>query len=166
MKQSKPRAKRSSRIEIVSHRVEIHDWNFDYLFGIDQTKIGHLPYWESRYLEIHGRILSPSLKASVGVIRLSESDELVESKLKSTDAAKPIGYISYRGASYSSSLYMPADAFPLVMQAFAAQKYRYVSMEGEKRGPGEIMVHRFMLLQAISEIAVPESRPRQRLKRV
>ena len=83
-------------------------------------------------------------------IILRPSDRLVESELKSTDTAKPVGYISYRGADYSSTLYMPADTFALVVQAFAAGRFRFVSTEGEKCGSGEIMVHRFLLLQSIS----------------
>ena len=79
------------------------------------------------------------------------NDGLVENQLKSTDVGKPIGYISYRGASYSANLYMPSDAFGLVLQAFTANKYHFISMDGDKSGNGEVMVRTFMLLESMAE---------------
>jgi hypothetical protein len=73
------------------------------------------------------------------------------SRLRSTDVAKPVGYISYRGADYSANLFIPSDAFALVLQAFTANKYRFVSIHGNKSAYGEVMVRSFMLLESMEE---------------
>ena len=136
----------------VKHVIQIESWNFDYLFGVDDRKIvSGLPYWESRRIQVRGKILKPALKASAARISLSSSDGLVSRELKSTESGKPIGYISYRAADYSANLFMPSDAFGLVLQAFAANRYHWISMDGAKSGNGEVMVHTFMLLESIDE---------------
>jgi hypothetical protein len=145
------KTRRRSRAEVVHHVIEIRDWNFDYLFGIDQAKVGHLPYWDSRALIVQGTILQPALKAPEATVRLSPSNALVGRELKSTQEAKPVGYISYRGNDYSAGLFMPSDAFNMVLQMFIADKYRFVIIDGEKCGSGEVNVHLFRFSKTIGD---------------
>jgi hypothetical protein len=81
-REAKPR--RRVRSEIVSHAIQIEHWDFDYLFGIDDHNTGgKLPYWESRRIEMRGRIIRPLLKASAATVGLYASDGLIASVLRS-----------------------------------------------------------------------------------
>ena len=145
---------RSARAPIdgIKHVIKIDDWKFDYFFGVNPQKVVHdLPYWESYCIEVLGQITKPKLKALVGKIRISATDGLVARELKSTGKSHPIGNISYRAADYSAMLFMPSDTFAFVLQAFTANKYRWISMNGRKTGNGQVMVDHFHLSASMSD---------------
>jgi hypothetical protein len=55
-------------------------------------------------------------------------------------------------SGFSSLEYnLPSDAFVLVLQAFAANKYCFISMDGNKSGNGEAVVRTFMLMEWMAE---------------
>jgi hypothetical protein len=43
------------RVERVDHVIEIEDWDWDYMFGIDNTKFRSGPYMDFRHLVISGK---------------------------------------------------------------------------------------------------------------
>ena len=48
------------RIERVQHVIEIQDWRWDYMFGIDDTSFREGPYFDFRHLDIEGKLLRPT----------------------------------------------------------------------------------------------------------
>lgn len=129
----------------IKHLVQIDDWDFDYFFGANDPKVAREPYLESCRIELRGLIARPKLKASIGKIRLHASEGLAERKGESTGEGKPVGYISYRGANYSANLFMPSDTFGLVLMAFTARRYHWISMTGGKTSSGAVQVDYFEL---------------------
>jgi hypothetical protein len=130
----------------VRHIIQIDDWDFDYSFGVNNLKAVRGPYWETCRIEVRGLIARPKLTASIGKIRLNASEGLLERKRESTGEGRPIGYVSYRGADYTGNVFIPSDTFGLVLLAFTAKRYHWISMSGRKTGSGAVDIDDFDLL--------------------
>jgi hypothetical protein len=140
------------RIERVQHVIEIQDWRWDYMFGIDQTSFREGPYFDIRHLNIEGKLLRPtSINAAKAEVTVFPDCRLSESESRSTHQPKAVGVISNRGKNYSANLHIPADVLVPVLQMMIAGKHRYVSMEAEKSYRGEALVRHFWFAETISD---------------
>jgi hypothetical protein len=139
------------RVEMVSHVVEIADWNWNYMFSIDRTSFRTEPYFDCRHLNINGRVLKPdNLRATNATLTCFPMHRLLESE-RSKDQPKCVGVISHRGKDYSANLHMPLDALTPVLQMLMGGRYRYVSMEANKSFRGEALIINYCFAETIDE---------------
>jgi hypothetical protein len=134
------------RIEHVQHVIEFIDWDWDFMFGIDDHpgRFGDGPYMDFRHLNIKGKILRPtSIKAPIGEVTLFPDHRLSESESRRKREPKAVGGISHWGKDYRANLHLPADAFGLVLQMMIAGKYKYVCIEATASSRGEALVRHF-----------------------
>ncbi|CAN7570665.1 hypothetical protein LJR220_005209 [Bradyrhizobium sp. LjRoot220] len=152
-KKKSPASRRGRpRDERVQHVIEIVDWEWDYMFGIDTGRFNNGPYMDYRHLNIEGTILRPtSIKASAGEVTLFPDHRLSDIEGRRKHEPKAVGAISHRGKDYQANLHLPADAFGLVLQMMIAGRYRYVLIEAHKSFRGEALIRHFRFSGTIDE---------------
>jgi hypothetical protein len=145
-KSSPPKKRRKlgrPRVERIDHVIEITNWHWDYMFGIDDTKYRTGPFNDFRHLVINGNLIRPSsIKASAVEVTCFPNVQLSERK-SSDPPPKGVGWISHRGKDYNANLHMPMDVLGLVLQMMVAGRYRYVLIEAEKSFRGEAAIRHY-----------------------
>jgi hypothetical protein len=118
----------------IRHVIRVENWTFDYMFGIDESKFRTGPYYDYRHLELRGAVLRPegTIRAPQAQVTCYPDGGLTETEIKSIKEARPVGYVTRWGKTYSATLHVPADAFPLVLQMLIAARYSFISFESEK----------------------------------
>jgi hypothetical protein len=127
------------------HVLRIHRWNFDYAFGINTLKGEQDLYSDFRNLVLQVSLIRPKgIKATEGHVVCSPDKNFAAGSptrqrrfgdnlgKSSSTGPRPVGHVSYRGKDYQANLFMPPDAFSLVLMMLSAGKYRFVSFDAEK----------------------------------
>jgi hypothetical protein len=140
------------RIERVQHVIEIEDWRWEYMFGLDETSFREGPYFDYRHLEIKGKLLRPtSINAATAEVTCFPNYRLSESGDRSKHQPKNVGAISHRGKEYSANLHIPADVLGPLLQMMIAGKYRFIVIEAEKSFRGEALIRNFRFSVTVTD---------------
>jgi hypothetical protein len=143
----------------VDHVLRIQRWNFDYAFGINTLKGEHDLYSDFRHLVLQIRLVRPKgIKATEGsVVCFPDENFAAGSPTRQANVGKssstgprPVGHVSYRGKDYQAHLFMPPDAFPLVLMMLGAAKYRFVIFEAAA-GSRDAPISRFHFSETIED---------------
>ena len=121
----RPASPSPRRVE--KHVIQVENWSFDYMFGIDETSFRTGPYYDFRHLELFGPIIQPAgITAKKGCVTSFPEQDLVGSSLRGgrkfgerlgaslPEKPRPIGYVSYQGEDYSANLHFPSDILPAI----------------------------------------------------
>ena len=135
--------------ERVQHVIRIEVWNWDFMFGIDDTKFREGPYYDYRHLHLRGAILRPTdIKAREAEVTCFADTQLPG---KSNEPIRPVGFLSHSGKDYSANLHMPYDVLPLILLMLTASKYRFVAFEAAKSFRGEAPIFNFRFSESEDE---------------
>jgi hypothetical protein len=129
--------RRPPQPEKIRHVFRIEDWTFDYSYSVGLLRPDE--YTDSQHLKIEGSIIEPAkITAKRGTITCFPMAGLVgvdRSHVTSTlEKPASVGAVYYRGKSYQTHLFFPADALPLILQMLLAGKYRHVTFDAWKSG--------------------------------
>jgi len=155
--------------EAVDYTVRIEEWRCDYSFGLNpsfnplhrDTGASFLyeePYSEYRDLVLSGVFLEPArLKEKKFEARLAREAYLNKKTIAENlhryeeSPPKAVGAFLKQNLSIMAFLYIPEDAFALVLQNVAARKINFVTLRGQKLRYGRGNIYRYSLQEAQDE---------------
>lgn len=151
----KKRARGPPRIESVYYVVEVTDWDWSLWFGVSNIPEREGPYDDYRHLDLRGTLLRPSkLKcATVGLHFLP--DKRLNEGERERNQPVSVGHLNLRAGHMNGIMSMPADALPLLLTLAAAEKLRYVVIQGDPFRYGNAAVKSFRVEMSIDEDDLP-----------
>ncbi len=134
-----PRKKKTKKVEDESYQIEVKDWEIDYSFGLDESKIfGDGPFWEYARLIMTGQLLSPALKqtskARVCLLANPKMDDhwKTDSAIKSSEAIGYLEILRDEESTLNCACSLPTSSLIFVSQALTAGKVKQISIYGTK----------------------------------
>lgn len=155
--------------EAVDYTVRIEEWRCDYSFGLNPTFnplhrdtgasfLYEEPYSEYRDLVLSGVFLEPArLREKKFEARLAREAYLNKKTIEENQhryAESPpraVGAFLRQNLSIMAFLYIPEDAFALVLQNAAARKINFVTLRGQKLRYGRGNIYRYSLQEERDE---------------
>lgn len=137
---------RQRRKETLHYVVEIADWDWSFMFGVNPRKDSDEgPYSDYRHLELRGKLLRPaSVKASeVEIILLP--DVRLNRSARDRDEPQSTGSFHISRGHLEFILPMPADALSDVLVMMIAGRFRFAVLEADRPHYGQGRVRHYRL---------------------
>lgn len=143
------------RDDPVYYVVEVAEWDWSLMFGVNQRPDRDGPYSDYRHLNLHGNLLYPAqVKAREVEVTLMPDRRLNEGE-RERDQPHSVGSMHLHRGYFQILLPMPLDALPSVLQIACADRLRYVVITGDRLRYGHGLVRMYRMQRTIDKDDLP-----------
>lgn len=135
--------------------VEVAEWEWSLMFGVNQRPDRDGPYSDYRHLNLRGSLLYPArVKAREVEVTLMPDRRLNEGE-RERDEPHSCGSLHLHRGYFQVLLPMPLDALPSILQIACADRLRYVVITGDRLRYGHGLVRMYRLQRTIDKDDLP-----------
>jgi hypothetical protein len=135
--------------------VEVTEWEWSLMFGVNERPDREGPYSDYRHLNIRGNLLYPArVKVREIEVTLMPNRRLNEGE-RERDEPHSVGSLHLHRGSLQVLLPIPLDALPSILQVACADRLRYVVITGDRLRYGHGLVRMYRLQRMIDKDDLP-----------
>lgn len=143
------------RDDPIYYVVEVSEWEWSLLFGVNPRPDRDGPYSDYRHLSLRGNLLCPQhVKARDVEVTLMPDRRLNEGE-RERDEPHSCGSLHLHRGHFQVLLPLPLDALPSVLQIASVDRLRYVVITGDRLRYGHSLVRTYRLQRTLDKDDLP-----------
>lgn len=160
VKEAKPKRKhkpsrRRPADETIYYVIEIADWEWGFMFGVNNMPRWDDPYSDFRHLILAGTLLRPVATKTQSVQLTLMPDERLNREARQRNSPTQVGSIRLYRGQFEALLPIPADVLPPVLTMLTAGLLKFAVLTGEKLRYGHSSVRNFRLEMKLNSEDLP-----------